>query len=331
MTKFKLRLSKGFSLLEMLLVLVVMSSIILLITNYGTHRMDQYRIDRASAQMQQILNAGLSYYVTNNTWPSNIAALSEYLPSGGLTSPYGSAYTVGNAGTNGSIFTVAVTMPAGKTNDAIVLAGELPVAAIDSTGLIVTAQVVLPPQTLNSARGVNFAAVYHTGSCVPVPVCPSGFTAQIIVVPAGVNGVFDAPTKSDGSTCSTSTIYNSTTGAPTTTGDCTTINSYPITNFSAFTTGPASSGNPTNCDGTAGRSCYSDASAGSWSTYSSNAWRVCLTVQTEKGTPPIPTANVGSGNGPTLFWAQAEGYVFAFTRCAPNSESTGSSLNVWSN
>lgn len=60
---------RGFSLLEMLLVLVVVSAIIVMGTNYIQQRTTQARIDKSVMDMQQILNAAMAYYVANGKWP----------------------------------------------------------------------------------------------------------------------------------------------------------------------------------------------------------------------------------------------------------------------
>ncbi len=63
------RNQKGFTLLEMLLVLAISSSLIVLMLNYTTQKADQLRRDKTAMQMEQILNGALSYYVNNSQWP----------------------------------------------------------------------------------------------------------------------------------------------------------------------------------------------------------------------------------------------------------------------
>jgi prepilin-type N-terminal cleavage/methylation domain-containing protein len=103
--------SKGFTLIEMLLVMVIIASVIFMMTNYLQQRTFNMSIDRTSLQMQQILNAGLAYYVANGNWPSctnpqgpyNVCELngsnnlqqaanassSGYLPAVPITNPWG--------------------------------------------------------------------------------------------------------------------------------------------------------------------------------------------------------------------------------------------------
>jgi prepilin-type N-terminal cleavage/methylation domain-containing protein len=107
--KTRIRTTTGFTLLEMIMVLVVMSSVILLITNYGTHRMDQFRRDKTALQMQEVLSAALAYYVNNGAWPTaGTPAVPATLASSSLIPTYlpsisGDMYpfaTVNKAGNN---------------------------------------------------------------------------------------------------------------------------------------------------------------------------------------------------------------------------------------
>ena len=59
----------GFSLFEILLVMVIVGVFIAMGTNYVQQRTIQARIDKSVMDMQQILNAGMSYYVANGKWP----------------------------------------------------------------------------------------------------------------------------------------------------------------------------------------------------------------------------------------------------------------------
>src|SRR5687768_2200405 len=66
--------TKGFTLLEMLLVLAISSSLVVLLLNYTTQKSDEMRRDKTVLQIQQILNAALSYYVNTSTWPVKVVS-----------------------------------------------------------------------------------------------------------------------------------------------------------------------------------------------------------------------------------------------------------------
>lgn len=340
------RKSKGFTLLEIVLVLAIMGSILLLIINYSTQRFAQYRRDRAALQMQTVLNAGLGYYVQNGTWPvtcgtsailnttNTTLQTSGFLPNQPLTSPWESSGSysidcVANTTTPGNAtgnFTITATTP--TLEDAQIVAGELPLAVVNTTApYTVTAQVTVPGQNLNNARSVNYSGVYYSGACVPQPSCPSGMTAEIITVPSAVAGVYDAPTPSN---CSSTLV--DTAGNTVTSGTCTGVNAKPITNYQAYATGPSAS--PDSCTTAGDTSCYDVTGSGVRSTLTGNYWRVCLIVGSESGSV---NTQIASAPGPTnvtsygLYWTQSMGQIIVFTRCVPSGgEPTGSSLNVWS-
>jgi prepilin-type N-terminal cleavage/methylation domain-containing protein len=275
------RRHSGFTLLEMVLVLVIVSTIIALITNYGTNRMSQYRRDRAALQMQQILSAGMAYYINQGTWPATLAALQPtYIPSN-VVSPYGVAYGVSSTSSSSNF---SVTLSVAQNSDALIIAGELPLATVTGTGpYIVTGQVLVPGQNLNNARSVNYAGIFANGTCVPVPTCPGTMTAAIYVAPAAVSGVNDVPTCT-GSTAST----------------CSNVPVYPVSSFTAYAVGPGAT--PAVCSGSSGNAAACPGETGA--TY----WRVCLNVITEKGT-------VSPAGGSAQ--EQLVGSILAVTRCVP--------------
>lgn len=325
---------KGFTLIEMLLVLVIISMIIYMAVGYIEQRTLQTRMDRTSLQMQQILNAGLAYYVAHGSWPPN-PALSNlqgtYLPPSSIPfqSPWGQQYVaVGAQGTPPAQFFVYTNITAGGSTTAAanIIAGKLPLAyttsaapsgnsppasgsacAATATSCYVVASVNIPGQNLNNAPAVNFAGVYNHGGCVPVPTCPvdntgTTMTPEIMVVPVSVSGVNDP-------------------GSPN--------NYYPISSFTAYATSNTGAGNtptdtsPPGCTtGGANPSTTPDCTANLQTTGTAAAyWRVCLQVITEKG-------DVNSTN--TDQWGK-DVTLMAITRCAIQNEPSGSNFNVFSN
>lgn len=315
---------KGFTLLEMLLVLVIVSAIAVMAINFTTQKMAELRRDRATMQMQQILNAGLSYYLNNGTWPASLAALQNpaapYLPPNPpntIATPWGGTYTAAGATVNNvNYFQVSMTVP-GTTGatEALIIAGRLPMAT--TSGSTVTAQVNVPGMNLNNARSVNFSSVYHSGACVPVPSCPQGMEAQIMAVPVAVNGVSDKPT------CTTA-------NDPAT---CSTVNLYPVSGFTAYATPKADAASVRGCTTGGALACINTTTTPNPSglppmitpvPLSGEYWRVCLSVTTAKGLiAPDQSA-----------WGQLTGTILAITRCVPGtvsapSEPSGAGFNVW--
>lgn len=344
----------GFTLIEILLVMVIVSMIIVMGVNFIEQRTLAMRIDRASTQMQQILNAALAYYVANGHWPADLACLQtdppdtttgcgSFLPSNlNIVSPWGLPYEVAPAPTTpSSLFYVytPITYATASGQAAAVantIAGKLPLSYVtsDTTGTPpdndgtcqpgatdltcnVVASVNIPGQNLNNASAINFAGIYHNGACVPVPTCPVDqngipMTAEIMVAPAGVSGVNDAPTNQGQAGCTNDD-----------TSQCE-VAVYPISSFAANAKDPATataSGGPASCDGSQTSAvCVAD-DTGTTIQDNNKYWRVCLSTITERGAV-TPT---------TSPWGQLEGTIIAVTRCAINNESSGSGFHVWSN
>jgi prepilin-type N-terminal cleavage/methylation domain-containing protein len=306
---------KGFTLIELLLVMVIISIIIYASIGYIQQKLQQMRIDRTSTQMQQILNAGLAYYVANGSWPTALTDLQgTYLPPSSvkLVNPWGNSYQISSTAQLFYVWTQTTTVTTSSASAAAnVIAGTLPLAYTSPTAgtpppagtscttqnsCYVVASVNIPGQNLNNARAVNFAGLYHHGACVPVPSCPvdangNTMSPQIFVVPVSVSGLND-----------------------TNSGSPANQNVYPISSFTAYATSPAT--NPNACTGGTQVSC-SPINPVAGATY----WRVCLQVVTEKGTVSSNT----SAN-----WGQ---YVtlMAITRCAISNEPSGSGFTVYSN
>jgi prepilin-type N-terminal cleavage/methylation domain-containing protein len=288
----------GFTLIEMMMVLVIMSTIVIMIAQYTVVKTDEVRRETAAIQMQQILNASLSYYINNGSWPASFAALTTalYLPPT-LHSPYvNKLYTISSSTTTG-VLTVSLTVE--KKADANILAGMVPLGYSNGTGgLTVNAQVNIPGQNLNNARSVNYVGVFHPGACVPTPVCPgTGMIPEIFVATAQVTGA----------------NYSGSAQV------------YPITNFTAYATGPSSS--PAMCPGQTHPQCTEtvNPSNGVFTPLPSGLyWRVCIDLSTVAG--DVPTTNTGVNYAG---FAQYQTLI-AFTRCAPSTEAaTASDLTVW--
>lgn len=316
----KKRKMLGVTLIEILLVLVIISAVIYLAIGYLQQRTLQMRTDRASIQMQQILSAGLAYYVANGNWPSSRACLQasggsgcsqRYLPNN-LNSPWGSTYEVKNNNALFFVYTpVTGTTAASALAQASIIAGKLPLsyttanigggsvpqqdACTGTTCYVVTA-VNVPAQNLNNATAVNFAGVYHHGGCVPVPKCPKDsngnqLRAQVYIVPLSVSGV---------------------------NGNNTTA--YPLLSFTGYAKGGIDA-SPGACDYSPGNvSPYGPCGDLVNGVSGTNYWRACLDVITTNG------RLAQSGN---TTWGSAVS-LGAFTRCAPVNEQAGSNFNVFS-
>lgn len=345
----------GVTLIEILLVMVIVSAIFYIVAGFIQQKTLQFKINRAATDIQEILNAALSYYVTNGQWPTAISCLQgnaggcfvAYLsrtktyanPIGGL--PYLTSSSAGQ-------FTVIALFQEGAPKSyahSAMLAGRLPsayaqdamtypaVCTSTSGACLVSVSVPAPALPQNSVEGtaVNFGSVYHNGACVPVPVCPSSqgsMIASIAVVPTSVTGANAAPQtpSAPSPTCN-----------PKTQSGCT-VQAFPITSYSAFATPAAQPDGSSSGPNSGPYSCQtmnsgSPTPAPCYADYDQNGapvgaplkggsyWRVCLNVVTEAG---VVTPNENT-------WGQLVGTMMAITRCInPTTEKKSSDFTVWS-
>lgn len=323
--KMKNSYPKGVTLIEVLLVLVISSIIMVMLIGFLQQQTDEMRRSRAVTQIVQILNAGLAYYVANNAWPQN-SDLSDLISGGYLpftpTNPWGNPYTIQSS--NPGMLTVTTNVH--TRDNALQIVGRVPFGSISGTN-VVSSSVNIPAQQLNNSTTLNFASIYHSGACVPAPVCPldkygNKTQPQIYVIPLSVSGVYDDPNALSGNcTDPNGNDFNT----------CSNINVFPITNYTAYAIGPVAytkgSGKIQACNGASpGNSCYISGTSSSDEAPSGSYWRVCLSVGTEKGLiNPVGTV--------TNNWAQGQamGTLLVVTRCAISGEYTGAGFDVWQN
>jgi len=323
---------KGVTLFEMLLVLIIITSIILMMTNYSTTKLDESKRDRAVAQMEQILNAGLAYYINYSKWPDSIEELQDnnYLSKkGDLLNPFASPYYVSHDTNNKSTFQVCTSF-ANSSNgpiEASIVAGRLPLAytnnnappmdpapecpadestcsdpdACDNTTVV--SSVTIPGQNLNNARSINFAGIYRHGACVPTPICPDGMEPTIFVAPLSVSG---------------QAYWNKT--PPT---GLSPESVFPIESFTAYSVGFKPIQELDGCGGATTPGCYFDTDTEINDDLQSDSedktyWRVCAEVITEEG--PVSFEDDPGKESPAI--------LMAVTRCVPKDEPTGSGFCI---
>lgn len=83
------RSQRGFTLLELLLVLAIMASLTVAGLGWYRHRVAQAKVVKTGLQMQQLLQAGMAYYVDHRVWPSSVSKLQDYLPQLHVNNPWG--------------------------------------------------------------------------------------------------------------------------------------------------------------------------------------------------------------------------------------------------
>lgn len=359
MTMFSRKI-KGVTLLEVMLVLAIASSLLVMMLNYTTQKSDELRRDKTVIQMQQILNAALSFYVNNSYWPISGASsedtrcsarfqpiwslidtlTSGYLPPGLMTSPYGSQYFISCDKASGT-FTVAAVI--NNTANAMAIAGRLPLGyrstnsfskypmtscTTGSDCTVALASVNIPGQNLNNARSVNFASVYYSGSCVPAPVCPANMKPAILVMPVAVSGVNEPPNCTQRQQCIGRRSDGSCIMGNVTVCDG---KANPINNFTGFAVGGGETGRepmdpntgPFGCKSDVATPCIKSLPNTPFESDGTLYWRVCLSVFTDKGEVDPLNTDINQG--------KMKGSLVAITRCVPNGgdEQPSGSIDVW--
>ena len=197
----------GFSLLEVMLVLVILVALGTLAISTLRSKMINVRLDRTAAQMQQISQAAVSYFVDNHNWPANIGVLAHdnYLPQGMLDaddmfiSSWGTSYESEGVNTQ-----FVVKIDVGNASYAGVLRGLLPMAYLDES--TVSSSVSIPSYNYNHAQSVSNMGIYDLGACIPEPACPVGMEAEVTTSVSGISGVTSVST--NGTTASTTAIQS---------------------------------------------------------------------------------------------------------------------------
>lgn len=349
---------KGFTLLEMLLVLAIASAIFVMLINYSAQRTEQMRLDKATLQIQQILNAAMAFYINNGRWPSlNTSTISSshelvtggYLPTPtttNLQNPWGRAIQLGWANStstpsyNAQYYVASITgvsgtsYPGGVSPNARIVSGRLPMGFVtDSpnwTKMFTTN--VIPTANTSSCTGPDACSYAVASVTIPgqnlnnarsvnfASIYSSGACVPAPTCPSGmIPQIVVAPVAVAG-------VYDNTTGSS--------PYVYPITSFTANAYGgtggapvAATTGNfLRGCQSSTLVPCYGT-STGTKVPVGSSYWRVCLSVYTERGL--VSPTNQS--------WGTSMGSILAVTRCTPSSSGTtsiepsGTSFGVFQN
>ena len=149
--------NSGFTIIEIIFVIAIIGVAITLGLSYTSKLAERTKEKTTSLQIQQILQAAMTYYVNNNAWPSNgrttsAGSFANYIPAIERlkTNPWGVNdywWTVQTSG--GRLFTVSTTVP--DINTAARIASALPNAT--NSGTTVNSQITIPGQAQEVAKG----------------------------------------------------------------------------------------------------------------------------------------------------------------------------------
>jgi len=96
--KIPMKKITGFTLLESLLVVVIVAAIATFGFATFRHLSEDFKVNRTVLQIQQLLQAGSTYYVNNNCWPNAneckqpVSDFTAYIPIATAQNPWGNSY-----------------------------------------------------------------------------------------------------------------------------------------------------------------------------------------------------------------------------------------------
>ncbi len=334
---------RGFTLLEVMLVLLIGATLLGMFLNYTSTAADQAARNKTSIQTQEIINAALAYYLqygswpgTKNTWtcvdPTNSALISGfYLPQGvaktaigscaigAWLSPYRNVYLTSWDGTSGNFY-VITQIPTGAKAPA----NSLIISGLTPLGVTTTSQPTLPLVTSPSA------ACAATGSCYVMGGTQQPGQNLMNARSANFAGVYAHGACVPAPQCPAGLKAFIYAAAGQVTGSSDTVDPtkvYPIEGFMIDAVGKA--GNPYGTDpvipsqlGNCGdRTSNSQGCPGLPST--ATYWRVCMKILTQNTDHPFT-------NGANSTWGGSTTIV-VFTRCAPLNENSGTPFTTYQN
>lgn len=157
------RNKRGFSLIELCIVIGILAILAGSITPVFIKRIQVKAGEKAAQEMSVIQQAALSYYVANNAWPVNLAALKNagYLnPSWVTNNPWQNAYTISS---NAAGFTVSTSVP---QEWAALVVRDLPTSSI--SGSTIASSVPAPGTMPDESLPVG-SIIMWSGSIVSIP------------------------------------------------------------------------------------------------------------------------------------------------------------------
>lgn len=335
--------ARGFTLIEMLLVLVIISAIIMTGMNYFQQRTLQNKVDKTSLEMQQILTAAMTFYAAKGVWPNPGAASTAIIDClTGDDSVFGAAPVTCDLPLLPNVPLSPWLQAAGGLTPYNVFAAAPPLAPNVSPAFFVSLPLAAATTQNHSDVYARMIAVkmplgYVSGDLVgtppnPATPCTAGNDCVAVssVMPPGqslknAGNVNFAGTYHHGGCVPVPECPNAPDGTPlvpevflvptSITGyfDAPVggvSKSYPITSFTAYVRGSTPlNATPPDCDvvATAPQACPAGG----------NYWRACVDIQTQQGAPQNASA-----------WSN-QVYVTAFTRCKPRAEREGGGIGIF--
>jgi len=182
----------GFTLIEVLFVVAILAVTAALGLDFYQQTAESSKVDNTALQMQQILQAGSTYYIAQgNVWPANAdpTFIKEYVPvfnnaADTPQNPWGDGYSWDNP--SAYLFEVTTIVPSAALADQI--AAHLPNAVPQDTtapysvkaDVAAPGQSSAPPAAGNGSGFAGGGTAPGDGSSPAIFDCPTGTTPQLM-------------------------------------------------------------------------------------------------------------------------------------------------------
>lgn len=201
-----MRKIKAFTLIEILFFVAIMGVVASLGFSFLQRQAQQSKVEKTILQIQQVLQAGMSYYVDNNCWPGlgknslqrgcntkKPPDFTNYIPVGTTQTPWGHTYKWQVVGTGDSLFEVSVDMPNRSLAERVL--NGLPVGVLGKSGdtkcgeNCIKLQTTIPVQSGSGGGIINVVSV-GTASVdtskhevvIDRPKCPAYASKQVVAL-----------------------------------------------------------------------------------------------------------------------------------------------------
>ena len=164
--------NSGFTIIEIIFVIAIIGVTATLGVSYMSKNAERSKEKATALQIQQILQAAMTYYVNNNAWPGigstvdarSAGTFASYIPAIDRlkTNPWGAnSYTWVAQTSGGKLFTVSTVVP--DNNTAARIASALPNAT--TSGTRVDSQITIPGQS----QALPYGYIMKVGKIGPIP------------------------------------------------------------------------------------------------------------------------------------------------------------------
>lgn len=176
-------MKKGFTLLELLFILIILSVFLTIILTSYQYRSTNNKIEQTAIRMQQMMQAAYAYQVDKGYWPdANQTDFTQYyLPIGNDTNAWGNAFSISTDSNNNFAITSG-ELP--NKQIAARIQALLPNASLDTDHDQVVMSYLLPNIRNFPLETIGNTGVISNGASGSFHVaCPNNGSAQAIAIP----------------------------------------------------------------------------------------------------------------------------------------------------